>query len=181
MHVLEGGPWTILGHYLTVIKWRPTFIPTKETVTKTLIWVRFPSVPSELLDEEFIVSMGDRSRTIKVDEISLTGLRAKFVRCCVEIDLSAPLIPSLTVFDFEQKVEYEGLYLIYFECEVYGHGSGDCPGIHQPGELMEKFESTRQQTTGDKPVGPTKSQSPYGPWMMPSFSRKQPSRQNKFQ
>lgn len=92
-----------------------------------------------------------------------------------------PLIPSLMVFDFEQKVEYEGLHLIYFECEVYGNGSGDCPGIHQPGELMEKFESAPQQTTGDKPVGPTKSQSPYGPWMMPSFSRKQPSRQNKFQ
>lgn len=52
--------------------------------------------------------------------------------------------PILTVFDFEQKVEYEVLHLICFECGVYGHGSGDCPGIHQPGELMEKSESAPQ-------------------------------------
>lgn len=23
--VLEGGPWMVLGHYLTVFKWRPNF------------------------------------------------------------------------------------------------------------------------------------------------------------
>lgn len=28
LHVLEDGPWVILGHYLTVMKWRPKFWPT---------------------------------------------------------------------------------------------------------------------------------------------------------
>lgn len=39
LHVLEGGPWIILGYYLTVMKCRPKFRPVAETVSKTLIWV----------------------------------------------------------------------------------------------------------------------------------------------
>lgn len=29
LYVLENGPWIILGHYLTITKWRPFFRPTK--------------------------------------------------------------------------------------------------------------------------------------------------------
>lgn len=107
LRVLEGGPWIVLGHYLMVFKWRPKFRPHAETVTSTLVWVRFPNIPPELLEEENLSSMGDMiGRTIKVDSTSLTGLRGRFARVCVEVDLAAPLIPSLTLLDFAQPVEY---------------------------------------------------------------------------
>lgn len=36
MHILEGGPWTILGHYLTVMKWRPKFIIQRRRLRRLL-------------------------------------------------------------------------------------------------------------------------------------------------
>lgn len=101
LRVLEGGPWIVLGHYLTVFKWRLKFRPHAEKVTSTLVWVRFPNIPPEMLEEEILSSMGDMiGRTIKVDSTSLTGLRGRFARVCVEVNLAAPLIPSLTILDF---------------------------------------------------------------------------------
>lgn len=103
LHVLEDGPWIILGHYLTVTKWRPMFRPSTASVQSTMVWVRFLGILPELLDEEILCSMGDRvGRTVRVDPLSLTGLRSKFARVCVEVDLAAPLILSLTVFDMAQ-------------------------------------------------------------------------------
>lgn len=148
--LLSGGLYAYLGRRSLDHSWtlsngyemEAKIYYTKETVTKTLIWVQFPSVPSELLDEEFISSMGDRiGRTIKVDGTSLTRLRAKFAGCCVEIDLSSPLISSLIVFDFKQKVNYEGLHLICFECGVYGHGANDCPRISNLFDLVGDLEA----------------------------------------
>lgn len=79
LHVLEGGPWLILGHYLTVMKWSPKFHPTAESIASKLVWVRFPRFPLEILDEEILTSMRDMvGRTVKVDATSLTGLRARF-------------------------------------------------------------------------------------------------------
>lgn len=41
LKVLEGGPLTVLGHYLTITKWRPNFVPRDNEVINTLIWERF--------------------------------------------------------------------------------------------------------------------------------------------
>lgn len=115
------------------MNWRPKFYPSAATITSTLVWVRFPRIYPEMLDEEILSSMGDLpSRTVKVDSTSLTGLRWRFARVCVEINLGAPLLPSLTVFDGEQKVDYEGLHLICFECGCYGHLVDKCPSLVLP-------------------------------------------------
>lgn len=37
LHVLEGGPWVILGHYLTVSKWKPEFRPSTASISSTLV------------------------------------------------------------------------------------------------------------------------------------------------
>lgn len=130
LHVLEGGPWVILGYYLIVMKWSPKFHPTADSIASTLVWVRFPRFPPEILDEEILTSMGDMvGRTVKVDATSLIGLRARFTRVCVEVDLAAPLISSLTVLNFDQTIEYEGLHLIYFKCGMYGHKGDECPSL----------------------------------------------------
>lgn len=49
--VLERGPWMVLGHYLTIAKWRPNLRPGSELVTKTMVWVRFPNLLLEFYDE----------------------------------------------------------------------------------------------------------------------------------
>lgn len=55
-----------------------------------------------MLEEEVIVALSDMvGKTIRVDEMSLVGTRGRFARCYVEDDLSAPLLPSVKVFDEE--------------------------------------------------------------------------------
>ncbi|KAI5664825.1 hypothetical protein M9H77_24148 [Catharanthus roseus] len=54
-HILEGGPWIILGRYLTISKWRPNFSPVDNTISSTLVWVRFSGLPLELFDKVLLV------------------------------------------------------------------------------------------------------------------------------
>lgn len=83
LHVLEEGPWMVSGHYLTVTKWRPLFHPSSTTFTSTLVWVRFLRIYPEMLDKEILSSMGDLiSKMVKVDSMSLTGMRGRFARVC---------------------------------------------------------------------------------------------------
>lgn len=177
LHVLEGGPWIVLGHYLTVSKWKPMFRPSAESNTTTLVWVRFMAILSELLDEEILSTMGDMlGKTDRVDSMSLTGLRAKFMRVCVEIDLSAPLLPSHAVFYFAQALEYEGLNLICFGCEKYGHNVEECPALNAPATNLQPVPKAPPEVISE----PDPSTPKYGPWMLPSYARKrQQSRPSK--
>lgn len=103
----------------------------------------------EMLDEELISFMVDMiGKTVKVDAMSLTGLRAKFAWVCVEVNLNKPLLPSLTVFDCEQKIEYEGLHLICLECGCYGHRGEDCPSLMQLVEVEPSAEKHPPQMEG---------------------------------
>lgn len=157
LRVLEGGPWIVMGHYLTVTKWRPNFRPSTETISSTLVWVRFPELPIELFDEEVLSYMGDAiGKTIKVDDTTVAVSRGRYARVCVEIDLNAPLVPVIKVLGSLQRVEYEGLHLICFECGRYGHKQDMCP-------------ATTKSDRGDAqpPLLPSEEATGFGPWMLP--------------
>lgn len=87
-----------------------------------------------MFDEEALAEMGDLvGNTVKVDPISVEAYRGRYTRVCVEVDLSQPLLPSITVLDEPQLVEYEGLHLICFSCGMYGHCSESCGQSTQSG------------------------------------------------
>lgn len=44
---IQGGPWFILGNFLSVRHWEPNFAPQESTITYTTIWVRLPQLPTE--------------------------------------------------------------------------------------------------------------------------------------
>lgn len=50
LKVLNGGPWFINPHYLTIRHWEPTFDPKKATFTTIVIWARLPHLPIEYYD-----------------------------------------------------------------------------------------------------------------------------------
>lgn len=111
LHVLEGRPCIMLGHYQTVSKWKPNFHPSTTNVNSTLVWVCFPNLPMELFDEEILFVMEEAvGRTVKVDATLLVGSRGCYARLCVDVNLAEPFLPSIAVFERGQKVEYEGLY-----------------------------------------------------------------------
>lgn len=95
------------------MKWKSNFRPSLQTITSTLILVRFRELPLEAFDEKFLADMGDLvGRTVKVDPISVEAYRGRYACMCVEVDLNKPLLPSIIVFYASQIMEYEGLHLI---------------------------------------------------------------------
>lgn len=37
LKVLEGGPWMVMGNYLTITKWKPKFSPLENVIANTLV------------------------------------------------------------------------------------------------------------------------------------------------
>ena len=64
-----------------------------------------------------------------VDYNTEEAQRGRFVRVAVEVNLSKPLISHFTIDGRVQRVEYEDLPLICFQCGKYGHTSDLCKGI----------------------------------------------------
>ncbi|PKI43290.1 hypothetical protein CRG98_036317 [Punica granatum] len=46
--VLQDGPWTILGHYLSMREWVPHFIPSKAKIDKATTWGNFARICVEI-------------------------------------------------------------------------------------------------------------------------------------
>ncbi|KAM3381618.1 hypothetical protein P3S68_007191 [Capsicum galapagoense] len=47
---LHGGPWFVIGSFLSVRHWEPNFIPEEATQSHTAIWIRLPRLPTEFYD-----------------------------------------------------------------------------------------------------------------------------------
>lgn len=138
LRVLTGGPWMVMGHYLTVQKWKPGFNAAKAQVGTTMVWIRFPHILMELYGSSVVERMGNLiGKAVRIDPHTKESIRGRYARVHVEIDLHQPLIPYVWVEDRLQVVEYEGLDLICFSCGGYGHrmegcmvGKPTCPLIH---------------------------------------------------
>ncbi|KAH9673087.1 reverse transcriptase domain-containing protein [Citrus sinensis] len=83
-------------------------------------------------------------RVIRIDYNTEAAKRGKFARVAVEICLNKPLVSQFQLNGKIQRIEYEGLPTICFECGKYGHttdtcqskqgvprGQG-CDGVYQP-------------------------------------------------
>lgn len=44
----------VLDHYLIVNRWTPNFNTSTDNTEKLLVWVRFPTLPIEYYDKEFL-------------------------------------------------------------------------------------------------------------------------------
>ncbi|MBA0580684.1 hypothetical protein Gorai_022891 [Gossypium raimondii] len=103
--VLFGGPWKIFEHYLIVLPWMLTFSTDQPCLTTLMVWIRLSSI--------------------------LEGM-GQFIRL-VFIDLEKPLVSKMRIDGKVQRVEYESLQLVCFECGRFGHKSDLCP--HGSGEI----------------------------------------------
>lgn len=163
-----------MGHYLSVSRWRPNFRPSLETVSKTLIWVLFSDLPLELFNEEIVSMMGDSiGQTICIDNTTMSAIRDRYARACVEVDLGDLLLPTMDILERTQAVEYEGLHLICFKCRRYGHKGDSCPSLssaHLDRTIPLTHEADKQYTLED----------PFGPWMFPKQFCRKPHQKPKY-
>lgn len=175
------GPWMVLGHYLIVKEWTHDFDPFTDTTEKMLVWVRFPCIPIEYYDSDFLMRLGERiGNPIKVDDATGAAARGFFARMCVEVDITKPLLPKFILRNKVRKIEYEGVHLICFNCGVYGHHQEKCPqltmknGIDGNDDMHGRKEGDNQwsnQTSSDhaedmERQGLDDEEKSFGPWML---------------
>ncbi|KAK3229721.1 hypothetical protein Dsin_001602 [Dipteronia sinensis] len=126
-YVPTSGPCVIANQHLVTQRWRPNFVPGEDTIHSMPIWVRLSKLSMEWMDSDLLWSIGAMlGRMCKVDPIIMNQARGRFARICVKIDISKPLLGSLSINGRIIKVEYERLGLICFKCGRYGHNKESC-------------------------------------------------------
>lgn len=105
-------------------------------------------------------------KTMKIDKIILQAHRGKYAKVFVEVNLSQPLVPFISILGRLQRVEYEGLFVICFDCENYSHKSENFPatGIQQPKPNPPESKIPDEQEGLEKL---------FGPWMFLAWRRMQ--------
>ncbi|XP_020208447.1 uncharacterized protein LOC109793394 [Cajanus cajan] len=120
--VINGGPWMIFDHYLTVRPWSLDFSALEDHIEKTIIWVRFSNLNMMFYNESVLLMLASAiGKPLRVDNTTINMFRGYFARVCVEIDLSQPVVGKFSLNGKWHNVEYEGLHMLCSTCGCYGH------------------------------------------------------------
>lgn len=126
-HALTQGPWTILGHYLTVQQWSPQFDSTNDKIDSIVALIRLPGMPLHYYHKRVICMLGQIiGKVIKIYYNTVSATRGKFSRIAVQVSLDKPLCSQFLLDGKLQKIEYENLSTICFQCGRYSHKSDVC-------------------------------------------------------
>nr|KJB63427.1 hypothetical protein B456_010G222800 [Gossypium raimondii] len=82
-----------------------------------VVWVTLPGLPYMYYNKDlFRAIAGAIGQAVKIDYNTIVGRRRKFVTLAVVVDLRKPLISCIGIDNFLQRVEYDGLLFICYEC-----------------------------------------------------------------
>ncbi|XP_055960811.1 uncharacterized protein LOC130015168 [Mercurialis annua] len=167
--VLTGGPWVILGHYLSVQAWSPNFDCTSDCINSIHAWIRLPGMPIHYYNKQVLRYIGQMVRkVVEIDYCTESVERGKFARIAVELDLRKALVSQFVLDGKVQRVEYECLPRICFSCGKFGHTKDNCPEIITTGQNSNQANDegkTSNKPTRTEKMVPAENPS-YGPWMI---------------
>ncbi|CAN0899344.1 hypothetical protein LINGRAHAP2_LOCUS20222 [Linum grandiflorum] len=124
---LTGGPWTILGHYLVVFAWDPTFRVSDDLPQKMVVWIRFPRLPYQYYHQDVLVGLGNLvGKFVRNDNRTQSSVRGKFAKIAVELNLAEPAPKGVFVDGVWQVIEYENLPSFCRKCGRFGHENDEC-------------------------------------------------------
>ncbi|XP_019252829.1 PREDICTED: uncharacterized protein LOC109231637 [Nicotiana attenuata] len=131
---LHLGPWFVSGHFLSVRKWEPKFVPQEATLTSTAIWTRLPQLPTEFYDKAILEKVGWKlGKLLKIDQCTSSTLRGRYARICIQVPLETPVETSVIIGDHKQSVIYEGEGTLCTSCGRIGHTTLRCTyKMHYP-------------------------------------------------
>ncbi|KAH9722319.1 reverse transcriptase domain-containing protein [Citrus sinensis] len=179
---LTNGPWIIMGHYLTVQPWSPSFDFTKTVLDQVTVWIRLPGLAVHLYNQKILQKLGQMVGTvIKIDPNIASSTRGRFARLAVSVSLDKPLVSQFELDGRIQKVEYEDLPVICFSCGRYDHNSNNCKisaterksdNVVQPpsGVQSQKDPASSEANRDDDTMV-----EPFGPWMIVTRKGRKPN------
>ncbi|XP_056690305.1 uncharacterized protein [Spinacia oleracea] len=173
--VMTQGPWMIGDSYLTIRKWVPNFVPDEAPIKALTAWVRIPNLSVEYFDRNFLFRIGEKiGKVVRIDKNTESMDRGQYIRLCIEVDLTKPLLSKFRLNGRIWKVQYEGLRLICFKCGHLGHKEGECTLFDKTEEggknQQETTKEGNDQESNSKPGGDAHSKleekGQYGSWML---------------
>ncbi|KAL4362736.1 hypothetical protein GQ457_04G010410 [Hibiscus cannabinus] len=96
-------------------------------------------------------------KIVKIDSNTSEGLRGRFARLAVVVDLTKPLPSTIIIDGHKQRIEYEGLPTICFSCGKYGHLEASCKSV--------ETVASRETDSGIIKGATTDQDKRFGPWM----------------
>lgn len=160
----EGGPWFVREHFLVIKPWEPYFKVSEASFSSVAVWVRFPELPIEFYDSSVLREIRSAiGPVLRIDSYTASGSKGSYVRMCIQIDLSKPLINTVRMGRLHQKMMYEGISSLCFCCERLGHKQERCNYQVKPPEKASKDDQSTQT------LGTSESQqkdNKFGEWML---------------
>ncbi|MBA0560685.1 hypothetical protein Golob_017569 [Gossypium lobatum] len=93
-----------------------------------MAWVHLPGLPGVLYKKLILEEIGNLiGKVANLDFKIDYGLRGRFARMIVFINLDKPLVLYILVNGMMQRVEYESFLAVFFSCGCYGHMQDLCP------------------------------------------------------
>jgi hypothetical protein len=131
--VINGVPWKMLNHYLSVCRFTSTInIRRTPVMYKSMVWVRISGLHLVYYDENCLLAVASAiGNPVKVDLHALRVEFGKFARVCVEIDLNAPVVSKVGINGEWYLIHYEDSHInaICTECGSCYHVHEDCPSL----------------------------------------------------
>ncbi|XP_019234545.1 PREDICTED: uncharacterized protein LOC109215004 [Nicotiana attenuata] len=127
IHALQGGPWFVLNHFLSIRQWEPKFKASETKLTTSAVWLRLPELPTEFYDYQILQKLGQKiGKFLSMDTCTSSTTRRQYARLCVEVLLDQPLKTHLYIGHHKQIILYEGLNLLCINCGRMGHNQRTC-------------------------------------------------------
>ena len=174
-NVLKGGPWFIGQHFLAIRQWEPEFHASTATLSSVAVWIRLPELPIEFYEYNALMKIGKAiGPVLRIDANTANGVRGRFARLCVQVNLDKPLPKSIFLGRLKQSIMYEGIGTLCFECGRIGHGREVCPFLvrGQSRGVQEEHGSGSQEVQSGVAATPVveetaaSQQDEYGEWMI---------------
>lgn len=127
--VLVERSYVAMGHYFTVFTQRPDFFPSVATITSTLIWVRFSKIPIEFSILKFSID-GESNWESRYGWWRYCFSHSGSLGSCLcRSWLEQATGSRIHLIGRIQRVQYERLHIIYFQCGKYCHRTENCPHV----------------------------------------------------
>ncbi|KAK5772409.1 hypothetical protein PVK06_048697 [Gossypium arboreum] len=112
-----------------------------------LTWIRLPNLSGHLDKRKIIEVIGGLiGKVVKLDTQTDNQIRGRYARLAVYINLDRPLTSQVLIASLIQRVEYEALLTVCFECGKYGHVKEMCTSVvlNQNSSDVEKLTEASQ-------------------------------------
>ncbi|KAI0488519.1 hypothetical protein KFK09_028353 [Dendrobium nobile] len=178
--VLNGGPWYIGNHIIGMDRWSSSFSTDLLKGITSPIWIHFPGLPLSCWDEENIPMIASMIGTpLMLDGNSFKWGKREYARCCVRIELEKKLPTGVWIEGIHertyQRVEYEKLTSLCYQCGRVGHSKSVCTDSVSAVELERRSQGSKEIVKQDDVVkndNVKQQDEEYGSWIHENFNNR---------